>query len=47
LELTEAQTNDLREGYRLLRTMADLIRVPRDREAEPAHIFAFDRASAR
>jgi hypothetical protein len=47
LVLTEAQANDLRVGYRLIQAMADLVRVSRDREAEPAHIFTFDQDRVR
>lgn len=43
LTLTLPQTNDLREGYELVRAMADLVRGPHERETEPAHIFTFDR----
>jgi hypothetical protein len=45
--LTLAQANDLREGYGLVRAMAELVRGSREQETEPAHIFTFDRGRLR
>lgn len=42
LAVTEAQASELREGYGLIRAMAERVRRPRDREAEPAHIFVVE-----
>jgi hypothetical protein len=39
LTLTEEQTEDLRQAHKFVRAMADRVRTPRGREAEPAHIF--------
>jgi hypothetical protein len=44
LAVTEAQASELRDGYDLIRAMAERVRAPRDREpldreAEPAHLF--------
>jgi hypothetical protein len=47
LTLTLAQANDLREGYGLVRAMAELVRGSREQETEPAHIFTFDRGRLR
>jgi hypothetical protein len=41
LTLTEEQTEDLRQAHKFVRAMADRVRTPRGREAEPAHIFVF------
>lgn len=41
LTLPEAQAEDLRAAYRHVKAMADRVRTPRGREAEPAHIFVF------
>lgn len=43
LSLTEEQTEDLRQAHKLVRAMAERVRTPRGREAEPAHIFVFPR----
>jgi hypothetical protein len=45
--LTLAQANDLREGYGLVRAMAELVRGSREQETEPAHIFTFDQGRLR
>lgn len=47
LEVTEAQANDLHRDYSLVRPMAERVRRPRDREAEPAHLFTFERRRGR
>ncbi|MFL5269353.1 MAG: hypothetical protein ACJ8AH_22670 [Stellaceae bacterium] len=39
LKLTSEQFEELRQGYRFVERMARSVRRPRDREAEPAHIF--------
>ena len=39
LKLTPEQFEELRQGYRLVERMARTVRRPRDRAAEPAHIF--------
>jgi hypothetical protein len=39
LELTPEQFEELRHGYRFLERMVRTVRRPRDRAAEPAHIF--------
>jgi hypothetical protein len=39
LKLTAEQFEELRQGHRLLERMARTVRRPRDRAAEPAHIF--------
>jgi hypothetical protein len=39
LKLTPEQFEELRQGYRLVERMVRTIRRPRDRAAEPAHIF--------
>jgi len=44
LLMREEEKSELFHGYGLVRTMAARVRsVPRDREAEPAHIFTFGR----
>jgi len=40
IPLTADQLVSLREGYASMLPMFDLIRTPRDRAAEPAHVFA-------
>ena len=39
LKLTPEQFAELRQGYHLVERMARNVRRPRDRAAEPAHIF--------
>ena len=39
LKLTPEQFEELRQGYPLVERMARTVRRPRDRAAEPAHIF--------
>jgi hypothetical protein len=39
LKLTAEQRDELRCGYRFVERMRDSVRRPRDRAAEPAHIF--------
>jgi hypothetical protein len=46
LKLTPEQFNELRQGYRFIQRMQRVVRRPRDRAAEPAHIFVHPRAEA-
>jgi hypothetical protein len=46
LTLTEAQKAELIEVYPLMQAMAERIRTPRGRAAEPAHIFTFPEVPA-
>jgi hypothetical protein len=39
LKLTPEQFEELRRGYRFVERMQKSVRRPRDRAAEPAHIF--------
>ena len=39
LKLTPEQFEELRQGYRFVERMIRTVRRPRDRAAEPAHIF--------
>ena len=39
LTLTEEQTGELLDVYAKVRAMAERLRQPRGREAEPAHVF--------
>jgi hypothetical protein len=39
LKLTPEQLEELRQGYRFVERMRHSVRRPRDRAAEPAHIF--------
>ncbi len=39
LTLTEAQAAELHQAYRYVEAMAETVRTPRGREAEPAHVF--------
>jgi hypothetical protein len=39
LKLTPEQFEELRQGYRFVERMQKTVRRPRDRAAEPAHIF--------
>ena len=43
LRLTPEQFEELRQGYRLVERMIRTVRRPRDRAAEPAHIFLHPR----
>lgn len=42
-KLSQQQIEDLRDGSRFLERMAHNVRRPRDRAAEPAHIFVHPR----
>jgi len=44
LRLTPQQFDELRQGYRFVERMRQSVRRPRDRAAEPAHIFVQPRA---
>ena len=44
LKLTREQFDELRQGYRFVERMKRSVRRPRDRAAEPAHIFVYPRA---
>jgi hypothetical protein len=39
LKLTPEQFEEMRQGYRFVERMIRTVRRPRDRAAEPAHIF--------
>ena len=39
LTLTPEQFEEMRQGYRFVERMIRTVRRPRDRAAEPAHIF--------
>ena len=39
LKLTPEQFEEMRQGYRFVERMIRKVRRPRDRAAEPAHIF--------
>ena len=43
LNLTAEQFEELRLGYRFVERMIRTVRRPRDRQAEPAHIFIHPR----
>ena len=43
LKLTPQQFEELRQGYRFVERMIRTVRRPRDRAAEPAHIFVHPR----
>jgi hypothetical protein len=43
LKLTPEQVEELRQGYRFVERMIRTVRRPRDRAAEPAHIFVHPR----
>ena len=43
LKLTPEQFEELRHGYRFVERMVRTVRRPRDRAAEPAHIFVHPR----
>lgn len=47
LTLTAEQFDELRQGYRFVQRMQRIVRRPRDRAAEPAHIFVHPRVGAR
>jgi hypothetical protein len=47
LRLTPEQFDELRQGYRFVQRMQRVVRRPRDRAAEPAHIFVHPRAGIR
>ena len=42
-KLTPEQFEELRQGYRFVERMIRTVRRPRDRAAEPAHIFIHPR----
>jgi len=44
LNLTPEQFEELRQAYRQVERMQRSVRRPRDRAAEPAHIFVHPRA---
>ena len=44
LKLTPAQFEELRQAHRFVERMQRSVRRPRDRAAEPAHIFVHPRA---
>jgi hypothetical protein len=44
LKLTPEQFAELHDGYRFVERMQRMVRRPRDRAAEPAHIFVQPRA---
>ncbi|MGH7062506.1 MAG: hypothetical protein ACREET_00360 [Stellaceae bacterium] len=46
LRLTPAQFEELRQAYPHVERMARSVRRPRDRAAEPAHIFVHPRVGA-
>jgi hypothetical protein len=43
LTLTREQFDELRQGYRFVERMQRVVRRPRERAAEPAHIFVHPR----
>ena len=47
LKLTPEQFAELHDGYRFVQRMQRVVRRPRDRAAEPAHIFVHPRTEAR
>jgi hypothetical protein len=47
LRLTPQQLAELRDGYRFVQRMQQSVRRPRDRAAEPAHIFIHPHAGER
>jgi hypothetical protein len=47
LKLTPEQFAELHDGYRFVQRMQRIVRRPRDRAAEPAHIFVHPRAEVR
>lgn len=46
LKLTPEQFEELRQGLRFVQRMQKSVRRPRDRAAEPAHIFLHPRTGA-
>jgi hypothetical protein len=44
LRLSPEQFEEIRQGYRFVERMRKSVRRPRDRAAEPAHIFVQPRA---
>ena len=42
LQLTDAQKADLKSVYAGIAAMAERVRQPRGRMAEPAHVYRFD-----
>lgn len=44
LKLDPERFEELRQGYRFVERMQKTVRGPRDRAAEPAHIFLHPRA---
>ena len=42
-KLTPQQAEELRQGYRFIERVQRTVRRPRDRAAEPAHIFVHPR----
>ncbi len=46
LSLDEKQTEELRHAYKYVQAMAARVRTPRERAAEPAHIFVFPHEAA-
>jgi hypothetical protein len=44
LKLTPEQFEQFRQAYRFVARMKEAVRRPRDRAAEPAHIFVHPRA---
>jgi hypothetical protein len=47
LRLTPQQFAELKDGYRYVQRMQKSVRRPRDRAAEPAHIFVHPRIGGR
>ena len=47
LKLTPEQFAELHDGYRFVQRMQRVVRRPRDRAAEPAHIFVHPRPEVR
>jgi hypothetical protein len=46
LKLTPEQFAELRDGYRFVQRMQRVVRRPRERAAEPAHIFVHPRVGS-
>jgi len=47
LQLTPEQFEELRQGFAFVQRMQRVVRRPRDRAAEPAHIFVHPRTEVR
>ena len=47
LKLTAEQFEELRQGHRFVARMKKSVRRPRDRAAEPAHIFLHPRTGGK